>query len=464
MRWLAPFLTCAAWLLAAPTAVASPERDLSRALEAYVHRPQPSYGWKITGRQAQGGGVEAIEVELVSQEWRGRRWVHRLHVVVPPAATGERARPGHCLLAIAGSGDARQVVGLLSLAATRLGVPIAVLQDVPNQPLFREETERGRGLKEDALIAYTFSRFAETGDPEWLALLPMTRAAVAAMDALGELSAAEAGRQRESPWAFGRLERFVTTGGSKRGWTTWLTGVVEPERVIGIAPIVFDNLNIAAQLDLHIQTWGHPSPSIHDYTDAGLMELVESERGRELLAVVDPYSYASRLDLPKLVLIGTNDTYWPLEAIHLYRGGLPGQLYQHYVPNAGHGAGLSAVEALVGFVDHVTDRIPALPELELQVAPGEGAVIRPRAAADGRRLRRVRLWGAHVEGRDFTQASWHVVDAARGEDGWRAPFPAACDRTRGNAAFIGEVELDDSGGGSFTIHTPVQVWQLAPIE
>jgi PhoPQ-activated pathogenicity-related protein len=117
--------------------------------------------------------------------------------------------------------------------------------------------------------------------------------------------------------------------------------------VIGIAPIVFDNLDYERQIALHFETWGKPSPSIHDYTDAGLLELLQTDRGRQLVQLVDPYSYADRLDLPKLALIGTNDTYWPLDSVNIYRGGLPGEFYCHYVPNAGHGAGLSVVSAPV---------------------------------------------------------------------------------------------------------------------
>lgn len=440
------------------------DADLSRALERYVQRAQPEYGWRVTGREALPGEVELVQLELVSQVWQGIRWTHRLNLLDPAPATGARARAGHAILVIAGSGRDRQLMTILGSIAARLGVPVAILHDVPNQPLFPEADARGRGLREDALIAHTFKRFAETGDPTWPALLPMTRAAVAAMDALGEYSVAEAAAapgERARPWAHGKLEKFVTTGGSKRGWTTWLSGVVEP-RVIAIAPIVFDNLNFAAQIRLHMETWGEPSPSIHDYTDAGLLEMLETERGRQLGLLVDPYSYAARLTLPKLILIGTNDTYWPLEAIHLYRGALPGELYTHYVPNAGHSAGLSVVQALVGFFDHVTDRTPDLPQLELTVAPRLGAEIRAARATDTARLGNVRLWATWIEGRDFTKATWVSVDAARAGDAWRAPFPAAVQQDHGRAAFIGEVELPESSGATFLLHTPVQVWELGP--
>jgi PhoPQ-activated pathogenicity-related protein len=426
-------------------------------LGAYLGRPQPAYRWTVKSDE-QVGEVTVLRLELVSQTWRGRPWTHRLNVVLPRPAEGDRARPGDAILAISGSGGEEETLGLVQTLATRLGVPVAVLHDVPNQPLLPDESPDGRGLREDALIAQTFADYMKTGDVDAPILLPMTRAAVAAMDALGELSDQ---RARAGAWPYGRLERFVTTGASKRGWTTWLTAVAAPQRVIGIAPIVYDNLNVAAQLKRHFEVWGHPSPMIHDYTERGLLQLLASPRGKELMAIVDPWSYRDRLALPKMALMGTNDTYWPVDALQLYRGDLPGELFCHYVPNAGHTAGLSILDAVAGFFDHVTHRTPPLPTLALTVAPRRGATVSIGEGAARGRVLAARVWAARVDGKDFTKATWEPADAQADGAGWTADLPARCKAPgNGSVALFGEVELSSSDGGRFRLDTPVQVWEL----
>ena len=91
------------------------------------------------------------------------------------------------------------------IAVASKGV-VTELKMIPNQAIvFKGETQ---GRKEDALIAYTWDKFMRTGDPKWPARLPMTKAAVRAMDTVSQFCATdEAGKcEREPVHGVRRLE------------------------------------------------------------------------------------------------------------------------------------------------------------------------------------------------------------------------------------------------------------------
>src|SRR5256885_11934334 len=96
--------------------------------------------------------------------------------------------------------------------ANALHAPVVIVRQVPFEPLFG-------GRREDALIAYTFDQYLQTGEPDWPLLLPMVKSASRAMDAVQRLA-------REQ-WGLA-IARFTVTGASKRGWTSWLTPAGDP--------------------------------------------------------------------------------------------------------------------------------------------------------------------------------------------------------------------------------------------
>ena len=217
------------------------------ALVDYVQRPDDSFAWrKLEQREVEG--CTAASLECTSQTWRSNVWRHQVLVVRPP----EVRNPDMALLEIGGDGAVDHSFGPLRDIAIQAGVIAACINRVPNQPLYGNR-------KEDALIAYTFDQYLKTGDATWPLLFPMVKSAVRGMDSVQAFAADEFGQ---------KIRCFVVTGASKRGWTTWLTGAVDP-RVQAIAPRVIDMLNMKAQKQWAQQMYGHQSERIGDYTEAG---------------------------------------------------------------------------------------------------------------------------------------------------------------------------------------------------
>lgn len=278
----------------------------------YLASRDDSYSWRFENR-----GFKYLDISLTSQTWHEHPWHHTLALVQPKRL----AHKGSAVLVITGwvanpsdMEDAQEI-------ADQSGMATAVLFDIPNQPLFN--------LREDDLIANTFEKYIESGDATWPLLFPMAKSAIRAMDALEAATKTSA-----NP-----LTRFVVTGESKRGWTTWLVGASGDPRVIGIAPMIIDNLNLAAQMPHQLRLWGKYSEMIEAYTRLGLQSKTSTPRGFRLSQIVDPYSYRDRIKAPTLIVNGSNDPYWATDALSLYWPGLREPKSVLYVPNAHHDLG-----------------------------------------------------------------------------------------------------------------------------
>ena len=389
----------------------------------YVRRPDPAFSWRLAETERSAAGT-TYRLQLVSQVWQGTRWTHELAVHVPPKTEGSTA-----LLFISGG-----VHDDLALARA-LRAPVIVLGQVPNQPLLQ-------GKYEDDLIAETFMRFLATGDPDWPLLLPMTKSAVRAMDA----AQAFARERLALP-----LDGFVVSGASKRGWTTWLSAAADP-RVAGVVPRVIDMLNLPAQMPHQLQSWGEYSEMLAPYTRPGLPDFMATAAGTRLVGMVDPYAYRQQLRMPKLIVLGTNDRYWTLDALNLYWDGLPGEKHVLYMPNNGHGLTDQARwrDSLACFFRHVAQGAP-LPQLAWRytrngVALDAQIEARPEPASG-------RLWVARSPDRDFRSAGWESMplQAAGGTLTGQVPLPDS-----GYVAAIGEVEYRE-GEHSCRFTTQVRI-------
>jgi len=404
-----------------------PADEIPTDLLDYVARPEPVFSWKLAGKQQINQGM-LYRIELVSQTWQNIVWKHVLHIHEPV----NLRHPKHVLLYVQGGSNGRQPgrgaiehgLGLAELAGAR----VAMLYQVPNQPLLG-------GHKEDDLITETWLRYLDSGDPTWPLLFPMVKSAVKAMDAIEALS--------QSVWNQ-PVKGFVITGGSKRGWTSWLTPVAD-SRVIATAPIVIDVLNFLPQMKHQIDTWGAHSEQIDAYTRKGLVKQAadETPRDAQLRRMMDPYTYRSLLPLPKLLINGTNDRYWVVDAMKLYWHDLSGPKYVLQVPNAGHslkGGRELALRTLAAFFQHVVTETP-LPVVEWNYAdtPSGGIRLELETSAEPRA---VRFWTANSPTKDFREATWRsrLLEASSQQFVGEEPRPKA-----GHLAVYGELEYEFEG-------------------
>ncbi len=414
-------------------------------LARYVRNDDDSFSWKVR-REGQIGRTAFVELTLTSQTWRGIPWKHQLFILRP----SQIDHSPHGLLVIGGgrwneayaaapNGDEQlpREATLLANAAEILKAPVAVIRQVPQQPILG-------GMVEDAAIAYTFDQYLRTGEEDWPLLLPMVKSAVRAMDAVEQYA--------QQHWNL-EVRQFTVTGASKRGWTTWLTAAVD-RRVSALAPMVIDVLNMPRQMKHQLATWGRFSDMIADYTRRDIPQRATTTAGEKLNAIVDPYAYRQQLNQPKLILLGTNDPYWPLDALNQYWDGLSGDKYVVYVPGAGHG--LQGVEGLTRVLGGVVALHQAaqgdrtLPKLDWQITQHNGALT-IRVHSD-QKPTHVMLWQASSDSRDFRQAKWVSTPAEQDGDGYVARLPLPED---GFAA--GFVELTYNGTLPLYLSTNVRI-------
>jgi PhoPQ-activated pathogenicity-related protein len=362
------------------------------ALDEYIQAPDSSYEFHLV-KTLPGEANAAFVLEMTSQSWRQpsevdrTAWKHWLVVYRPKELEHSTA-----LLFIGGGNNDGKIpeqpnADFSNIARVTKSV-VAELRMVPNQPLVFKNDDFGPRV-EDELIAYNWRRYLDGGDVQWLTRLPMTKSAVRAMDTVTAfLAGEEAGGHK--------IDRFVVAGGSKRGWTTWTTAAVD-KRVIGIAPIVIDLLNIKPSFIHHYRVYGFWAPAVKDYFREGIMDRMNDPRFDELLAIEEPYSYRERYTMPKLLLNSAGDQFFLPDSAQFYFDDLPGEKHLRYVPNSDHSLRKTdAMETLIAFYHALLTNTPR-PNFSWRLEP-DGAMRIETAS----RPAAVKLWKAtNPRHRDF---------------------------------------------------------------
>jgi len=411
------------------------------ALQQYLSQPDATYAWEPRDT-FMVGDVTVYSVLLTSQTWRGIPWRHQLSIAVPRDLRHDAA-----LLFINGSGMDKDGNPKWSGKNDRLGASIAmiagrnhaitaVLKQVPVQPLYG-------GLTEDALISYTLDAFRKDKDYTWPLLFPMVKSAQRAMDCLQAFMVQRRGHS---------VRRFVVSGGSKRGWTTWLTAAHDP-RVVAFAPMVIDMLNMPVSMKYQLETWNAFSDQIQDYVKLGIVQEMATATGIEITRMIDPYSYRHLMDKPKLIVMGTNDPYWPIDNVRNYLDDIPGRNMLYYVPNAAHnlGTGIEAVNALSAFFANTLKGV-GYPTCDWK-ARLRRRTVSLTLSASGDLLEDVVCWQAKSTDRDFRNEKWSSKSlgiSGKSKISQEQPLPAS-----GYAAFYYDLKYRDVNGNPYQLSTRV---------
>jgi PhoPQ-activated pathogenicity-related protein len=424
-------LLCLSLVIAAslfvPTSLIAQAPPSETPLDQYLKKPDSSYSWKIVSEQTVDG-MHLVVVDMISQTWLTKeqvdrpQWQHWMTFAIP-----EKVRSSTGMLFIGGGANGRAAPSgpsqrILQLAQATGGL-VAELHMTPNQPLMFHND--GVLRTEDDLIGYTWDQYLKTGDPIWPARNAMVKGAIRGLDTITAVAASAAGGEQV-------VDKFVVAGGSKRGWTTWLTGL-DP-RVAAIMPIVIDVVNTKPSMQHHFAAYGFWAPAVGNYVQHKVMHRLNHPRMEELCRLVDPYYYRHRLTMPKYIINAAGDQFFLPDSSQFYYDQLEGEKYLRYVPNADHGLdGSDAQESMAAFMTLIMKNQPRPRFSWTEEADGAFKVTTVDNPTE------VRLWQATNPGaRDFrletlgpkytsrvlepTSEGTYVANVAKPPQGWTAYF------------------------------------------
>ncbi|GHT12300.1 PhoPQ-activated pathogenicity protein [Planctomycetales bacterium] len=300
-------------------------------LEQYVKADDGVFRWEnIKELPSPLPTVKLTLLEVTSIKWHDYTWKHKMIAAMPEKPVSVT----HALMYISqnnndwmpGDGDFKTAAVL----ASKIKLPVCILFQVPNQPCDPRKTAQNDGQwVESHLLAESIIKAMETNDPTWAVPLPMTKSVLKSMTAAQEFF-----KQRyEAP-----VNSLIVGGSSKRGWITWLVGASKDPRVAGLIPVIYNNLNLPAQINGQAETWGYVSPQIVEFSSRDVLNPgeVPSDGKALMIKVLDPYYHLDTMKTPKLLIHGANDPYWLVDATKYYYDKIQGPKFLITVPDMAH--------------------------------------------------------------------------------------------------------------------------------
>jgi PhoPQ-activated pathogenicity-related protein len=332
-------LLCVAFLVTTLPCITGVDWDVVTPLDEYVHRDDGYFSWEELASYRFDTGTVYV-INMTSQKYQDEFfssrpiWWHIMVVAIPDNLAFLDA----AALYIDGGNnnpddpppgrDDTTVVFTAGLA-NDTGCIAATIRQVPNQPVVFWNDPTRKSRTEDQIIAWTWRTYLDEmarPNKEILMRMPMTKAAKRGLDTIYEVA-----KQRRPET---NVQRFMVSGASKRGWTTWSLAATD-RRVVAMVPIGFSMINTDWNIVGHFSKMdGAWTFGFESYYDENLTMDYINPKAQDIWSVEDMYHYQERFTMPKLVVSATGDEYFIPDENWYWWNDIPDPKYLMMLPNS----------------------------------------------------------------------------------------------------------------------------------
>jgi PhoPQ-activated pathogenicity-related protein len=420
-------------LLAAPPfdALFRPSEVLDRpSLDLKISAPSDYSPVSAPGRK-----LKRIDLTYTSFEWAGETWRHPCMVLLP-----ERVAPKYAgdAVVIAGNGSSPDGLPIrYAEAAALMGIPALAIVGANPGPHYGAKNE-------GAVMARMEQKFLATGDPRWIGYAALGRVIVRAVTAMQAVPGVKA-------------ERFVVTGGSKRGMASWIAAAAD-DRIVGAYPGAWNMANFEAALRLRAERqgldYGKGGEGPAAATPRQQLASLETPRGKEYQRFLDPFVWRDLVaNKPILFTVGANDPLFPPLSDTVFLPDMPKTTRIMLIPNRGHGHDSERESAgWRMWMAHVFANRP-VPDIALTSKREPGTLQLTAAVKSPNPIKTVTAWSASNERGNYLECHWAPTVLTAHDGVWLATLPAPASSY---TAFFVEVEDEDARSGRGIISTGMQ--------
>ncbi|MEW4529447.1 PhoPQ-activated protein PqaA family protein [Maioricimonas sp. JC845] len=381
---------------------------------------------------------QAYRVEFTSFEWSGETWRHRA-VAILPEQRDERFGRGGVIVSGPQGGNRR-----LAAVCIEMGLPVLLITGGNPGGRYGAKNEGGS-------MAVGSRRFLETGDPRWLGYGWLAKVLVRSITAAQAVPGFDA-------------DRFVVTGGSKRGLACWIATAVD-DRIVGAFPTNWNAGNLTEWIRNKIRRWGNDyQPNAKRQLEGPAfvsseeqLERLNSSRGKAGLGFIDPFHFRQRFEGKHvLYTVGTNDPLFPPTSDGVFLPKMSGDIRILLIPNTGHNNNTEMHRTAwrMWLAHSLAGR--GVPTISLNKPAGETAPTVTGRIASTTTITAARIWTASDRVGAYQDAEWTALPVDVADDGtFSVELPASEDDHR---AFFVQVVDESEEFGSGTITTRMHEW------